>query len=409
VANAALTRCTGGRCWPEGPALPTAPSVGTDPTGRAYGDLLSVGDADELVTSRGLRHPHLRVVRDGDPVAQREYTTRRTVGGRTFDDLIEPARALDAFRRGGTLVFQSLHTFWEPLGAFCRALTAELGRATQANAYLSPHEARGLDVHYDTHDVFALQVSGSKEWEVYQPVFPDPLADQHWGAVRAQGDPVHPEPDDPPLVVTLRPGESLFVPRGFVHRARTTSEASLHITIGVHARTWHTALSRLVERAAREPAFRAAMPIGVGPPDLDAFRRTLHRWIDEQDLADLVASDDPAPQRTGTAGYNKGVLGDLVRPITDATVVAHRHPLVDLRLDPEPAAKRSGDAANIALHTPDRVLRLPVRARPALLTVLAGDRLTVADLAPHLDRDSRLVLVRRLVAEGVLRITPVDR
>jgi hypothetical protein len=50
---------------------------------------------------------------------------------------------------------------------------------------------------------------------------------------------------------------------------------------------------------------------------------------------------------------------------------------------------------------------MPARLAPAMGVILASDRLTVGDLAGHLDPSSRLVLVRRLVREGLLEsVTP---
>jgi hypothetical protein len=50
----------------------------------------------------------------------------------------------------------------------------------------------------------------------------------------------------------------------------------------------------------------------------------------------------------------------------------------------------------------DRTLRMPARLAPVMRVMLASDRLTVRDLAGRLDPSSRLVLVRRLVREGLL-------
>ena len=52
----------------------------------------------------------------------------------------------------------------------------------------------------------------------------------------------------------------------------------------------------------------------------------------------------------------------------------------------------------------DRTLRMPGGLRPALEQLMARDELAVADLP--LDEQSALVLVRRLVREGLLRIAP---
>jgi hypothetical protein len=51
---------------------------------------------------------------------------------------------------------------------------------------------------------------------------------------------------------------------------------------------------------------------------------------------------------------------------------------------------------------------MPARLDPVMRLILASDRLAVADLAAQLDPPSRLVLVRRLVREGLLEsVSPV--
>ena len=52
----------------------------------------------------------------------------------------------------------------------------------------------------------------------------------------------------------------------------------------------------------------------------------------------------------------------------------------------------------------DRTLDVPARLRPALEQVRSAEALTPADLAEHLDPESRLVLCRRLVREGLLEV-----
>ncbi len=338
-------------------------------------------------------------MRDGEPTPRQEFTTSRSVGGRTIDDLVDPALALDAFRRGATLVFQSLHTIWAPLGDLCRDLTFELGHPTQANAYLSPRSARGLALHYDTHDVFVLQVAGAKRWEVFGPVFADPLPSQPWPTVRPADGPAVPEPTGPPEVATtLHPGDCLFVPRGHVHGASTTSEQSLHLTVGVRTRTWHGVLSALVARAADDERFRAALPAFAADGEVDRFRALVHEWLDDQDLAGLLAFD-PGPHERAAAGHHRGMLADAMAPLEPATVLVHR-----LRRD---RLHIAGDGDHVVLHAPDRTLRFPARVAPALERVLAGDRLAVDDLVPLLDADGCLVLARRLVAEGLLRVETI--
>ncbi len=339
-------------------------------------------------------------MRDGEPVARSVFTTTRSVGRTTIADLIHPGRAIEAFSNGATLVFQSLHTYWPALGRFCAGLAAELGHATQANAYLSPGEARGLAVHFDTHDVFALQVDGAKRWEVFAPVFPDPLAFQHWGDVRSPDDPPTPAPapDEPPVLdVTMAPGDCLYLPRGFVHRAWTTSDTSLHITIGVHARTWFHALKDLARQAADDPALRATLPAGADEQP-DAWRTALHEWLARQ--ADPALAEtlrfDSTRQLAESAGYHAGRLVEATRPVDDVTVVRPRHAAGLFVL--------SSDGSDVVVRSPDHEVRLPERVRPAIELLIGQPATAVADLAPFLDLAGRVVLVRRLLADGVLAL-----
>jgi hypothetical protein len=54
----------------------------------------------------------------------------------------------------------------------------------------------------------------------------------------------------------------------------------------------------------------------------------------------------------------------------------------------------------------DRELRMPADAEPAVavLAAASGEPLAVADLAAVADRESRRVLVHRLVREGLLEV-----
>ena len=45
---------------------------------------------------------------------------------------------------------------------------------------MTPPQNQGFSAHYDTHDVFVLQVAGSKRWVVHPPVLADPLPGQDW-------------------------------------------------------------------------------------------------------------------------------------------------------------------------------------------------------------------------------------
>ena len=165
-------------------------------------------------------------------------------------------------RSGATVVLQALHHTHPPLAAFCRLLEADLEQPVQANAYFTPRGSQGLPVHHDTHDVFCLQVAGRKRWLVYEPALELPLRNQRYR-------PELGEPGEPVLDLVLEPGDTLYMPRGWLHEALTSDEDSLHLTIGVNVYTWLDALRAALDACADELELRRSVPEdGVATADL---------------------------------------------------------------------------------------------------------------------------------------------
>ena len=331
-------------------------------------------------------------MQDGKPLTPWPTPYRAGSARCTLSRPRRPGRVLDLHHRGATIVLQGLQRSWAPLRAFCRELEFALTHRVQANAYLTPPGARGLRVHHDTHDVFALQTHGRKHWVVYAPHVDTPLPGQGWSADAAQTEPV--------LDLTMTPGDALYVPRGAPHAAATVDEPSLHITIGIIATTWHDLLRRLLERAAQEPAFRAALPAGWASAPADAVpvaKEALLRlagFVTEQDPEDLLAGAADAFWSARLPAL-RGQLQQLgaLDAITDDTLVAPRA-ASSARL------ARVGDDARLRLG--DRTVTLPAWVEPAVARLLAGE-VRVGDLDDVIeDAPSRLVLVRRLVREGAL-------
>lgn len=395
----ALARCTavdpgefGSRHWSRAPLLTRAADL---PGG--FEDLLSDADVDELVAERGLREPFFRLVRDGAGLGGATRTV--TAGARRVGDLADPTRVSDLHLQGTTLVLQSLHRLHPPVARFCRRLAEELGHAAQCNAYVTPGgDAQGFDFHHDTHDVFVLQVSGRKRWLVHDPVLELPLPSQP----RA-GDGLVSPGAAPLLDVVLEAGDCLYLPRGFVHAALTTTEHSVHLTVGVLSTTWYDVLQDAVALAADDPSFRAALPVQpaeAAAEQLPAFLQHAAAWlaalppeqVRERLDARLAQAAPPEPVRLlAQAAAVRGVdLQTWVRPRRGLPV----------RLE------EGGGAMAVVL--PDRRITVPVVASRALRALLAGPctpgRLTAAQPVdgPGLDAEGALVLVRRLLREGAL-------
>jgi len=392
----ALTRCTSvdaatfaAEHWSRTPLLSRGKEL---PRGaEAFSDLLSVDDVDEMVAERGLRTPFFRTVAKGSGLPS--PVRRATAGGRTLTDLVD-ADALHAQHTdGATLVLNALHRTHPPLARFCRQLAAELGHATQCNAYVTPGgDARGFDFHHDTHDVFVLQVSGRKRWIVHEPVLRLPLPSQ-----KRAGDDLVPEGAEPLLDVELEAGDALYLPRGYVHAAVTTDEHSVHLTVGVLSTTWKDVLDDVVALAASDERFRDALPAldpAAALDDVPAFLRT---------VADWVAGLDPEQVRARTARRLDRVLPpEPLRLLAQAAAARDLSPSTPLRPRAGLRPSLAEDGDRVVLTVPGRTVTFPAAVRPALERVLAGPSTPADVVATGLDEAGCLVLARRLLREGVL-------
>lgn len=400
----ALLRCiTGTReqfardFWSRKPMLTRAADLPSD-----FWDLLNPDDIDDLVAERGLRMPFFRMVREG--TVQNGPTRYATAGSRRINDLIDADRARDRYADGATLVLQSLHRIHPPVVRFCRRLAADLGHATQANAYITPPGNRGFDPHHDTHDVFVLQIDGRKLWHIFPPAMVLPLSTQPSSEL-AKEQPLVPEGAEPVLSVVLEPGDALYLPRGYVHSAETNDERSIHLTVGVLATTQFDVLRDVLTLAGEVAEFRDALPLGAAT-DRDLIRTEVLPDLLRR-AADWFASLEPGEALEAIRDrLDNAIPPEPMRLLgsTDGLAVLDKSTPVRPRLGTDFRLEAEGDAVTLTSRT--RIVRLPGFLEPSLRQVLAGPPVTVAEVADASDGalsvDDALVLVRRLLREGVL-------
>jgi hypothetical protein len=368
------------------------------PNTAGFTDLLDPDDVDELLSRRGLRTPFLRVASLGSVLPASQFTGSGGAGAEVGDQVVDD-KVMQLYADGATLVLQGLHRIWGPVADFARELGAELARPLQVNAYLTPPGSQGFGVHYDTHDVFVLQVDGHKRWRVHPPVLADPLERQPWGG---RADEVAAVADGEPAIdVTLGPGDALYLPRGWLHSAAAQQRRSLHLTVGVRALTRYALVEELLGLAAGDARLRATLPYGLDvsdpaqlSPELAETVSTLRGWlstVDPAEVADRLRERDwpaarPAP----------------IRPLAQLDAAE--------RLSPDDQITARGGlrwrladdgAGQVRLRLAGRTLRFPAYCAPAVKAALGGAPVRVADL-PGLDDDAdRLTLARRLLREAL--------
>jgi lysine-specific demethylase/histidyl-hydroxylase NO66 len=307
---------------------------------------------------------------------------------------------LELFADGHTVVFQGLHRTWAPLTDFAGDLTTELGHPVQVNAYVTPSSSQGFAAHYDVHDVFVLQVAGEKRWRIHEPVLPAPLRDQPWEQRRAE---VAARAAEEPLIDTvLRPGDALYLPRGYLHAAEALGDVSCHLTVGVHPVTRHHVLEALMALASDDVALRTSLPMGVDLGDPAAVQADV--------AATVAALVDRLPAVTAAQVAERlgaSLVGthrpEPVAPLAQAAALAALDGDSVLRVRRHLRHTLTADGDELVLQLHDRTVRLPAATAKAVRSLLDGERVRVADL-PGIDPADALELARRLVREAVVLV-----
>jgi len=393
----ALRRCVGGNLddfgsdhWGQVPLLTLA-----DELPRGFEDLLSLTAAGELLSRRGLRTPFIRIARGG-VVADPSRFTRPGGTGAMVADQVADDRVLDLFADGHTIVLQGLHRLWPPLIDFAGDLTTDLGHPVQVNAYITPTNAQGFTAHYDTHDVFVLQVAGRKKWCVHSPVIKDPLPSQPWTDRRSDVQARATEP--PTLEATLQPGDALYLPRGYLHSAEALGETTLHLTVGVHPLTRYDVVSAVVALAADEADLRQSLPLR--DDDGAALTRAVAAAVDVLAGHLGTVSIDDLVHNVSARGV-RAARPAPVDPIVQAAALAvlNADTRVVLRRNLRATVRLRDDEVELTL--PDRVVRLPAAAFDALGLLLRGGVVRLGEF-PALTEAEALTLVRQLIRNGVV-------
>lgn len=350
-----------------------------------YADLLTLDDVDRILSTTSLRTPSFRLVRSDRSIAESEYTRSGRTGSKPVDGMADPARVFELFRQGATIVLQGLHRYWPPVTELCRGLELELGHPCQVNAYITPPGAQGLALHEDPHDVFVLQAFGRKHWQVH-------------AAPR--------EPEREPAEATLEPGDCIYMPEGTPHAASTQETLSGHLTIGVHVASWRDVLAEAWKRMDAEPSLDDRVPAGWtrDPAGFagELARRLAHSGTRLSELDAEKLTEARIDRFLSTrAPLLRGTLVEQLAldAIDDATPVRRRPGSVcELRT--------GGDRLVVLLG--DRRLEMPGWLEPALRRIADRGSFRVGDLREEIDdAQSRAVLIRRLIREGLLGLEPV--
>ncbi|MBS3903714.1 MAG: hypothetical protein KGZ39_00125 [Simkania sp.] len=217
----------------------------TDRGAEGYEGLFSLKDVDFLLsTLQAFDSSQIRLLNNKKEQNINMYLTQNRL-----KTCLSTRKVMAGFRAGNTIVLNSINNRFEPLRKLCDKLEDVFGHPVNVNMYLTPSTAQGFQAHYDAHDVFILQIEGEKLWKIYHQHVQFPIAREDIPFDDTLSAPIH--------EVYLKPGDFLYIPRGYVHEALTAKKYSLHLTVGIQVFTW---IDFLTELAMEENNLRKALP-----------------------------------------------------------------------------------------------------------------------------------------------------
>ncbi len=352
-----------------------------------YDRLLTLEELNEHIGEVHLPATAFRVVRDGKELEVGDFTyPKLSVNNRGESPTVDKDVLFARWYEGYSIVIMQYES--AALVRLRHHLESAFHGSTTMHIYLTPRNAQGFVPHWDSHDTLILQITGTKDWFVYDspillPTDRQRFYSKDWTKV------------EPTITATLEPGDFLYIPRGFVHEARTRDTVSGHITIGLHTNTYADLLWTIANNSDVDPWLRKSVPADFGSAaSHDEFLRHVHRFFDNADLPAYVEKlysnfmEDLVPDA-------KDRLADYVKlPSIGADSRFRMRSVVSHELT------NGGENAVLTFHR--KSLQFPAAVTESIRCMIEAGEFTVSALPGN--SEDNLALCGKLVREGFLSI-----
>jgi ribosomal protein L16 Arg81 hydroxylase len=357
-----------------------------------FTSLFSIEDLDKVLEYNRPKGSSLKVVKSQQPMNPTVYENK--------DGSLNLNQLYTAYADGYTIVINEIQRFWDPIKMLVENIRQHISHNAVANLYLTPENEKALSPHYDSHDVFALQISGEKHWILYDDAyFKTPLLHsfqpifqrEHLTGARE---------------ITMRAGDILYMPRGVPHEAYTTDKSSMHITVGVHSTQWIDFITKsLLNLSQKHIELRKALPIGF----LNSESESLLSADAELDFINILQQVFQKENITGSLN----ILGEEFRtkeqPKPDghfASLDKINHIHLDSQLSKREGltSKVTNSASGARISFQGNTIKGPSQIVSTLAFISQQEGIFSVKEIPFLNDDNKLKLAKRLVRGGLLKV-----
>ena len=310
-----------------------------------------------------------------------------------------------------TVKLNEVESYYSPVAGLNRKFENVFNSHIRSSFFISSKNFPGFFYHYDTVEVFVLQLLGDKKWEVYEPEYELPLQDragrresvkisvgkfEHHNANKGLKGKLIKEPH-------LKQGDMLYFPRGFVHKGVTTNSPSVHLRVGIQVTTWyHLLVNALAYLSDNDVRLRKSLPPGFissGIASAEEAKELIEAISGKLDISLLKEamegiSDNYIYTRAGSGKKNKENVKseDEISPDTQLSVKK------DL------LSKIVINNGELSLLYPGKILTFPAKIKSELEYIRTSEVFTPEDIPGSLTFQNKLTLTRTLLKEGFITL-----
>lgn len=353
-----------------------------------FSPVLTYLDIEKYLYNETLRFPSTRLTNAKEDVPSEKYV---------MGEKVVTSNLLKHFVEGSTIVLSGLHEHLAGLGELVSSLSKQFYQRFQTNIYITPKGSQGFKVHYDTHDVFVLQIHSKKTWKIYKdnPVsLPNKLMEFSPGKY---------EVGEVEETIVAEAGDLIYIPRGVMHQAETNDEMSIHVTLGMLGYTWTDLLiESVLEFSKTDDTLRKFLPRemlrnGVKDNNQAYFETLFTRMsasISLQESVNRFKREVSAGQKINIR--NLLTQGDLISELNEKSILEIRQNVLFL-------IKRKGE--NVVLEWQGKEVEFPIFMDSAIHFIAKIKEPFVLSQVPDcVDFSGKIVFVTRLIKEGLLSI-----
>ena len=220
----------------------------------------------------------------------------------------------DSYRKGYTVILHNLDMRHAGAHKKCHFISKAFMCPSSTSVTITPSDSQGLGKHHHKHDVFIIQIKGSKTWHIYDHPENNMLPRSDQAKERFVDSPLS---DSFKQIeeIQLEEGNILYIPRGVPAQGdtRDLDGESLHITVSIECASY---------RLIWEDLLHHVISVGCSRQDDYGVELKSHSYCFSkiEELDHNQYSEDGKFEITHWELKNKSLFHSLIRIISDVNV-----------------------------------------------------------------------------------------